>query len=850
MYYVVSIDHQSLSEFAYPNFIASSIKFADADGSFLFSRNGAFKASMFNPGAQHARFYLCIIHVESNTVIWSANRDSPVSESGTMSLTTKGISINDENGSLKWSTPPFKSLVSALLLTETGNLILLGQSNFTLWESFRNPTDTIAIGQKLHVETILSSAVSSDDLSTGDYRLALSASDAILQWQGLTYWKLSMVPTAYVNSNYAGEYMEINQTGLYLFGQNGSAIVIQVNLPRSEFRIAKVDNSGQLIVSSFSGANQIQQFVGPVDECRIPFICGKIGLCNGGISVNTPLCSCPLSFRMTSNDTPNCVPADSSYSLPASCNSTDKSSNLNSLNLSYLQLGYSVDYFANDFTRPTKYGVNLSLCQNLCSNDCSCTGIFYENSSGSCYILENKLGSVMLTSTNSGRVGFIKTLVRASPTKYGGFENDAFGFPAVAVLLPLCGTLFIFIIGILLWRRYRLSNVRNEKVRFSTFPSSPELEFSIPGLPLRYEYEQLKSATQNFKTRIGTGGFGTVYKGILPDKTLVAVKKITNIGVRGKKDFCTEIAVIGNIHHVNLVRLKGFCTQWKQWLLVYEYMNRGSLDKTLFGNGPVLVWQTRVEIAIGTARGIAYLHSGCEKKIIHCDVKPENILLHDHFHAKLSDFGLSKLLNREQSSQFTTMRGTRGYLAPEWLTSSAISDKTDVYSFGMVLLEIVSGRKNCSSNKQGLDENNNGGGNLSLQRIAYFPLYALEMHEQGRYLDLVDPRLRGRVTSGDVEKLVRVALCCVHEEPGLRPAMVSVVGMLEGEIPLSNPRMESLNFLRFYGRRFSEGSTLEEAGGHDDMKSDSDENASRTSTRSLSNASFTPISSQQISGPR
>ncbi|KAG5544524.1 hypothetical protein RHGRI_017073 [Rhododendron griersonianum] len=299
---------------------------------------------------------------------------------------------------------------------------------------------------------------------------------------------------------------------------------------------------------------------------------------------------------------------------------------------------------------------------------------------------------------------------------------------------------------------------------------------------------------------------------------------ITNFGVQGKKDFCTEIAIIGNIHHVNLVRLRGFCAEGRERLLVYEYMNRGSLECTLFGNGPVLEWKVRVQIALGTARGLAYLHSGCQQKIIHCDIKPENILLHDHFQAKISDFGLSKLLSSEQSGLFTTMRGTRGYLAPEWLTGSAISDKADVYSFGMVLLEILSGRKNFSFQRQSECMKDEGGGGYSSSSSSsghgtvYFPIFALEMHEQGRYLELADPRLEGRVTGEDVEKLVRVALCCAHEDPTLRPNMVSVVSMLEGDIPSGQPKLESLNFLRFYGRRFAEAAcTIEENNGQADV---------------------------------
>ncbi|PHU19689.1 G-type lectin S-receptor-like serine/threonine-protein kinase [Capsicum chinense] len=846
----------TLTEFVYPNFTASNLHFIDSTGSFLVSNNGTFKAAIFNPGSEQVNFYLCVIHVESNTIIWSANGDAPVSNSGIMRLTKNGIDITEKDGSFKWSTPPLKSEVYALQLTAAGNLILRDQFNGTLWQSFDHPTDTIVIGQKLRVGMMLSSAISGDALSKGHYRLSLTASDTMLQWQDLTYWKLSMETQAYTNSNYAVEYMSVNQTGLYLFGQRGSAVVIMVNLLQSTFRIAKLDDSGQLIVISFVGSDIKRDFVGPVDACRVPYVCGGLGVCTSDVLSDNPKCSCPANFNLRSHNSSSCVPSDSSYSLPVSCNSTNYSNLSNSSSMSYIRLGFGMDYFTTGFTKPFRYGVNFSVCQNLCSVDCSCLGIFYANSSGSCYKLEDEIGSIMLrTSTNNDLLGFVKIL---SGVSNDSFDQETADFPLVAiVILPFTGIFLLMALAFILWRRskpQRMGKIKSKKNQHSS-PSSEDLDdFSIPGLPVRFEYKQLEAATDNFKTQIGTGGFGAVYKGVLPDNSLVAVKKIINLGIQGQRDFCTEIAIIGNIHHINLVKLKGFCAQERQRLLVYEYMNRGSLDRTLFGNVPVLEWQERVEIALGSARGLAYLHSGCEQKIVHCDVKPENILLHDNFQAKISDFGLSKLLNREQSSLITTMRGTRGYLAPEWLTSSAISDKTDVYSFGMVLLEIVSGRKNCSARTQShsLDDTATGdhSSSSSARGLVYFPLFALEMHEQGRYLELADPKLEGRVSGGDIEKFVRVALCCVHEEPSLRPAMVSVVSMLEGEIPPTEPRMESLNFVRFYGRHFSEASTMEEAGGQTDAMLYVQANTSHTTSRSISNAYFSYISSQQISGPR
>ncbi|KAB1205358.1 hypothetical protein CJ030_MR7G010694 [Morella rubra] len=840
-----------------PNFNASYNAFIGNNGTFLFSRNNTFRAAIFSPGAQKS-FYLCVIHAESNTIIWSANRDAPISESGTVSLTSKGLTIADEDGKIRWSTPPLKSSVSALLLTDFGNLVLHDRSNASLWESFHYPTDTIVIGQHLPVGASLSSAVSDDDLSSGDYKLTITTSDAFLQWKGQTYWKLSMDTKAFVNANYAAEYMAINGTGLYLFGNNESVVVIEVFLPLSDFPIAQLGTSGMFTVSSYTSDNWLQEFSGPDDDCGIPFICGPIGFCKYDSSSSNPICSCPSGFHGGLQNTSGCLPSDGSYSLPVSCNSTNKGSRSDPSAFSYLWLGNGSGYFSNSFSQPVKYGVNVSFCKNLCSMDCSCLGIFYGNSSGSCYVLENELGSIMsVDPTDTNLAGFIKVLGGSSTTNFSGTTSVSGQRQAVPVaalvLLPFVGFFLLVALGFLFWKRCGLSKSKEKISGRCNSRSSEDLEaFYISGLPKRFDYDELELATDKFKTQIGSGGFGAVYKGTLPDKTVVAIKKINNLGVQGRKEFCTEIAVIGNIHHVNLVRLKGFCAQGRQRLLVYEYMNRGSLDRTLFGSGSILEWHQRFDIALGTARGLAYLHSGCEHKIIHCDVKPENILLDDNLQVKISDFGLSKLLTPEQSGLFTTMRGTRGYLAPEWLTNSAISEKTDVYSFGMVLLELVSGRKNCllQSQSHSIDDSASGGGGQSTTSsgsgLVYYPLFALEMHEQKKYLELADPRLQGRTTREEVEKLVRVALCCLHEEPALRPNMVSVVGMLEGGIPVVQPIIESLNFLRFYGRRFTEASTVLER--NDGSTSFPLANASR-STSDLHNG-FSYISSQQISGPR
>ncbi|CAK9325452.1 unnamed protein product [Citrullus colocynthis] len=849
----------SYTEFIYPNFLASNIDFADNGGAFLYSRNKTYKAAIINPLAQESSFYFCVIHVASNTIIWSANRNAPISSTGNVNITIKGISITDGDGNLRWSTPLVQLQVYALRLSDIGNLVLLDRLNVSLWESFRYPTDTIVVGQSLPVGTVLLSSISSSDLSSSNYSFSVSSSDALLQWYGQIYWKLSMDPNAFINSNLVVEHMIINSTGLYLLARNSSVVVIKVILPQSDFRIAKLDSTGQFIVKRFSKAGWTQEFIGPVDSCRIPFFCGEVGLCNEDSPTNSPSCSCLSSFHPVPPSLGDwgCKPIDNSVVLASPCTSSSSGDQMKSPVFSYLSLGYGIGYFAIDFSEPARYGVNISSCQALCSRECSCLGIFYGNSSGSCYMIKERLGSITQSSSFANDLlGFVKVQVGSTPPSFNGEKKQEFPVAAL-ILLPIFGFLLLSLLTIyfLWWRRRLISKRIQAKLGSVSSRGSVELDaFFLPGLPRRFALEELEVATDNFKVQIGSGGFGAVFKGVLQDKTVVAVKKITNLGIEGKKEFCTEIAVIGNIHHTNLVKLKGFCAQGRERLLVYEYMNRGSLDRTLFGNGPVLEWQERYDIALGTARGLSYLHRDCEHKIIHCDVKPENILLHDSFQAKISDFGLSKLLAPEQSGLFTTMRGTRGYLAPEWLTNSAISEKTDVYSYGMVLLEVVSGRKNCTtqSHDHSLDGSDSSGCQSSSSTglgLVYFPLFALEMHEQGKYLELADPRLEGRVTYEEVKKLVCIALCCVQEEPARRPSMDTVVSMLEGGIPLSQPRNESLNFLRFYGRRFTEASTIQEEGYQNGSVIYSPTNA-LPSCMSGSNYLFSYMSSQQISGPR
>ena len=296
----------------------------------------------------------------------------------------------------------------------------------------------------------------------------------------------------------------------------------------------------------------------------------------------------------------------------------------------------------------------------------------------------------------------------------------------------------------------------------------------------------------------------------------------------GKKLFRAEVAALGNISHVNLVQLRGFCAEGVHRLLVYDYLENGSLDKWLFcdsveemshhGVREIDKWDVRYRIAVDTARGLAFLHEGCRDKVLHLDVKPQNILLDGTFRAKLSDFGVSKLIERETRGDHTqtqtAMRGTPGYMAPEWFLNLPVTDKSDVFSYGMVLLELVGGRKNAHLHVDDVHD-----GMVDMHKSGhpdegigwYFPAWAAKQAGLGKTLDIVDKRLLTNVNQKAEEdatssliRLIHVAFWCIQEDPVYRPLMSTVLLMLEEHVQVPDPPLH----LRYIPRQVVRPSSL------------------------------------------
>ncbi|KAJ0038446.1 hypothetical protein Pint_22139 [Pistacia integerrima] len=290
-------------------------------------------------------------------------------------------------------------------------------------------------------------------------------------------------------------------------------------------------------------------------------------------------------------------------------------------------------------------------------------------------------------------------------------------------------------------------------------------------MPKRYSYAALIAMTNNFKDKLGQGGFGSVYKGQLYTGFLILVKMLENSKF-SVEEFINEVSTIGRIHHVNVVQLVGFCFEDSKRALVYEYMPNGSLDKHIFSKGDEtqsFSWEKIHEIALGIARGIEYLHGGCDVCILHFDIKPHNILLDHNFTPKIADFGLAKFYPKE--NDFVTIsvaRGTIGYIAPELISRSfgAISNKSDVYSFGMLLLEMVGGRRNSDIYADRSSK-------------AYFPSWAYDQINKGGDLELWSVT---EIEANIARKLCIIGLWCIQVKAPDRPSMIKVMEMLEGTI--------------------------------------------------------------------
>uniref|UniRef100_J3MGY9 Receptor-like serine/threonine-protein kinase n=1 Tax=Oryza brachyantha TaxID=4533 RepID=J3MGY9_ORYBR len=699
------------------------------------SKGGSFEVGFFRPpvansnatssssSSRSSNYYVGIWYkkaVSPCTPVWIANRAAPVADPASSRFVVAAdgnlVLINEANA-LVWSTNVSSGAGGAngtvAVILDTGNLVLRrkvdGDDEVVLWQSMDHPADTWLPGGRLGLNKVTGEAQvltawkNSGDPAPGVFSLGIDpagTSQYFILWnRTVPYWA-----SGEWNGDIFAGIPEMTSHYIYNFefvsDANASYFTYSLQDPAIISRLV-VSVSGQITqltcLSGFRAAAPDEWDLG--DHTK-------------GCHRNTPL-RCASTSTNTSAATGDEDDDDDDFLLIAGVSPPK--------NPSRVKASSDPD------------------CRSACLMDCSCNAYSYGDG---CALWHGDLLNLQRRTDEAAGSGNLYVRLSAMDVASKSSKKTvalACASSAAALILAL-STMAV----VLLWM-----SRKRQSLRFTQALERGNL--------VAFRFSDVRTATKNFSEKLGGGSFGSVYKGKLPGGVSIAVKKLEGLASdMGDKQFRNEVRTIGTIHHVNLVRLRGFCSgRGGERLLVYDYMPHGSLDRALFGGkspgAAVLSWGERYQIALGAARGLLYLHQGCRDRIIHCDIKPENILLDEALVAKVADFGLAKLVGRDFSRVLTT---------------------ADVYSFGMVLLEIVSGRRNAR---------------WSGPCSEYFPLAAARSVREGEVAGLLDERLDGEADLRELDRACRVACWCVQDEEANRPAMEQVVQALEGVISFDVP---------------------------------------------------------------
>ncbi|XP_012571581.1 putative receptor protein kinase ZmPK1 [Cicer arietinum] len=757
----------------------------------LISPNGVFSAGFFPVGDNAFCFSILYTKSKQSTVIWMANRDQPVNgKYSKLSLFKNGnLILTDAEKTTVWSTSTFSSTSLQLKLKNNGNLVLQTSQkiNFTIiWQSFDSPTDTLLPNQPVTEKASLVSSKSEKNYSSGFYKLYFDNDNALR-----LLFKGSLLSSIYWPSPWRlpvdlgrSTYNVTKIASLDSFGNFISSDAFQftsTDYPKEVFRLVKMDHDGNLRVYSFNEETNIFEVTWQAisEPCSIHGVCGANSMCTYDHVIGRT-CYCLKGYKVKNSQdwSQGCEPEFKPVDL--SCN---RGESFGFLHLPNMELyGYDLDV-----TQVT----SLRECQRLCLDLCEkCKGFqfkFNEVSTYNCYpktLLLNGRDSHNIDGEVYLKLPKETLLSSKMPLKHSPLNcsignlsqplNRFYEKPSKNTTLSFLAWLSfgigVFEITIILFVWFFL--FRTNKQHHNGDQIQRRL-LSATGFQ-RFTYSELKSATKGFSKEIGRGGGGVVYKGTLHDDRVAAVKRL-NEAHQGEAEFLAEISTIGMLNHMNLIDMWGYCVEGKHRLLVYEFMEHGSLAENLCSNS--LDWNKRFNVAVGTAKGLAYLHEECLEWVLHCDVKPQNILLDSDFQPKVADFGLSKLLNRDErdSSVFSRIRGTRGYMAPEWVYNLRITSKVDVYSYGIVLLEMVTGKSPMEIHSLEI------GGGVEHHRMVTWVMDKVKSAPTTMFWveEIIDPKLEGKYDVSEVEILVKVGLKCVKDEMNERPSMSQIVEMLQ-----------------------------------------------------------------------
>ncbi|KAG5224928.1 G-type lectin S-receptor serine/threonine-protein kinase [Salix suchowensis] len=782
----------------------------------LVSAGKRFELGFFTPEESTiSTIYLGIWYYKSNPriVVWVANRNSPLPDDGAaFAITDDGnLQISHRNGTSYWSTELASTSSPAYReakLLDSGNLVFRDTNNTLLttilWESFADPTDTFLPGMKMRENLKLISWESKADPKEGKFsfqldegRFVILINDYIVHWadvESSDFFNSERMPDGMTN-------FLLNTTGSV---QNPK--LRNKTPPPSEYNNTRIrlDVEGELQYWNFD-TNWSLQWFEPRDNCSVFNACGNFGSCNLN---NMLACRCLPGFKPASPESWR----NGSFSGGCSRSSAVCGKNDTFLRLKMMRVGQQNHKFKVE---------NDTKCREECLNQCSCQAYSFVKGGvnkrrdrqpviNMCLIWTDVLQDLQEEYSYSGPDLFVRVSI-ADTDVDGHSGGSSRKKKPLSLIVGVTIASVIVLSSIFLYtcilmrkkakrRESQQNTERNAALMYGTekrvknFIDAEELnEEDKKGIDVPFfDLDSILAATDYFseENKLGRGGFGPVYKGKFPGGQEIAIKRLSSVSGQGLEEFKSEVILIARLQHRNLVRLVGYCIEGVEKILLYEYMPNKSLDSFIFDRAPgiLLNWETRFDIILGVARGLLYLHQDSRLRIIHRDMKTSNILLDAEMNPKISDFGLARMFEGKQTEGSTDrVVGTYGYMAPEYALDGLFSVKSDVFSFGVVVIEILSGRRN--------------GGYFNSDEAQSLLVYAWRIWREDKALDLMDETLHESCNTNEFLRCLNAALLCVQDDPADRPTMSNVVVMLSSEaVNLPVPKEPA-----FFIRRGSSG---------------------------------------------